>query len=185
MNRPIQTLKLQNERGSALVIVVLILAVVAVLGILSTRTATIELQVASHDKLHKMNWYATESVCDGLMPELIEKNIEDRHFGNQTPPFNYGPTTDLFVHKTSFWENTQPNGVDIEMNALSESDVSVCTYCTIGLLPGSGTNMNEGYAGLGEGAGRGGAQRIYTISGLGRGPAKSEARVVTGWRHVI
>ena len=183
MNRHHQ--RLQNENGSALVIVVLILAVVTVIGVLATRTATIELQVASHDKLHKMTWYATEAVCDGLMPELIEQNIENRDFGAEATPFNFGNSADLFIHKTDFWENMVGVGTDVEMEELSESNVTACTYCTVGPLPGSGDNMNEGYAGRGKTSAKGGTQRVYTISGLGRGPANSQARVVTGWRHVI
>lgn len=182
MNRP---LNMQNNDGSALVIVVLALLVVTVLGILSTRTATIDLQVASHDKLHKATWYATEAVVDGLMPELIERNIEERGFEDQTTPFIYGNTQNLWLHKTDFWLNDAPNGTDVEMNNLSQADVEACTFCTVGPLPGGANLMIEGYSSPGKSAAKGGTQRIYTISGVGRGPAKSEARVVIGWRHVF
>jgi hypothetical protein len=180
-----QRVNLKSNKGSSLIVVILVLLVVTVIGILATRTATIELQVASHDKLHKTTWYATEAVCDGLMPELIERNIEDRGFGDQTTPFNYGPTQNLWIHKTDFWVNDVPVGVDVEMGGLSQTDVNVCLFCTVGPLPGSGDNMIEGYSGRGKTSAKGGSQRIYTISGLGRGPANSESRVLTGWRHVF
>jgi hypothetical protein len=182
MNRPMH---LHNENGSALIVVILVLLVVTVIGILSTRTATIELQVASHDKLHKMTWYATEDVCDGLAPELIEQNIESRGFGSQAPPFNYGPTTDLWIHNSEFYLNEVCAGGDVQMDSLSETRVVAAIFGDTTLSPGNAIQLPEGYHGRGKGLAGGGAQIVYTISGLGNGPAKSQARVVTGWRHLI
>lgn len=176
---------LKNEKGSALIVVILVLTVMTVIGVLATRTSTIELQVASHDKLHKMTRYATEAVCDGLAPELIEQNIERRGFGSQTPPFNHGPTTDLWVHNSEFYLNETCNGADVQMDNLSETTVQVAMFGDTTLSPGNALQLPEGYHGRGKGLAGGGAQIIYTISGLGNGPAKSQARVVTGWRHLI
>ncbi len=176
---------LQNENGSALIVVILVLMVITVLGVLATRTSTIELQVASHDKLHKMTWYTTEAVCDGLAPEMIEQNIESRGFGSQTPPFNYGPTSDLWVHNSEFYLNEACNGADMQVDNLSETAVQVAIFGNTTLSPGNALQLPEGYHGRGKGLAGGGAQIVYTISGLGNGPAKSQARVVTGWRHLI
>ncbi len=181
-------MNLHNENGSALVIVVLILAVVTVLGVLATRTATIELQVASHDKLHKMVWYATESACDGLAPEMLEKNIEERGFGSAATPFAYGPTSaNLWILNSAFWQNDTCNvGGDIQMYSLNETDITTAVFGgNTEFNWGSAIQLPEGYHGRGKGLAGGGAQIRYTISALGQGPARSRARVATGWRHVI
>jgi Tfp pilus assembly protein PilX len=73
---------LRNDKGSALIITVLILVAATVIGLLASRTANIEQRIASYDKFHKMTWYATDSVVLGLMPELIEQNIAKRFHGS-------------------------------------------------------------------------------------------------------
>ena len=181
---------LRNEDGSALIVTVLILMTMTVIGILATRTATIELQVAGHDKVHKMTWYATDAVCDGLVPELIEQNIEQRGFGKTDDVIQYGPSGSLDIYTSEFYTNQAccvptPTDRDIEMSGLNDTDVSVCVFGRTRFMPGNAIQLPEGYHGRGKGMAGGGAQIIYIIRGLGRGPADSEARVAMGWRHVI
>jgi hypothetical protein len=183
-------LDIRNERGSALIVTVLILLAVTVIGILSTRSATIELQIAGHDKVHKMTWFATDAVCDGLVPELIEQNIEQRGFGDQLPPFKYGNSNDLDIHTSEFYLNEtcavpSETNRDIEMTGLAQTDVSVVVFGDTRFLPGNAIQLPEGYHGRGKGLAGGGAQIVYIIRGFGRGAANSQARVTTGWRHVM
>jgi hypothetical protein len=180
----------RNEQGSALIVTVLILMTVTVIGILASRTANIELQVASHDKVHKMTWFATDAVCDGLVPELIEQNIESRGFGSQTTPFKYGPSNDLDIFNSEFYLNEMcaipsETNRDIQMTGLSQTTVHVSVFGDTTFSPGNAIQLPEGYHGRGKGLAGGGAQIMFNIRGLGRGAANSEARVTTGWRHII
>lgn len=173
-----------------LIVVVLVLMVVTVIGLLASRTALIEQQIATNDKTFKMTWHATDAVVDGLMPELIEQNIAQRGFGNQTPPFTYGNTNNLDVYNSEFYLNEtcaipSETNRDVEMSGLSQTTVSVVTYGVTEFAPGNAIQLPEGYHGRGKGMAGGGAQIQFVIRGLGRGPANSQARVSSGWRHLI
>jgi Tfp pilus assembly protein PilX len=52
---------LANEQGSVMVIALIILALVTVLGISSTTTTSIELQIAANDKFNKISFFSAES----------------------------------------------------------------------------------------------------------------------------
>ncbi|MBT8340566.1 MAG: hypothetical protein HKP58_19080 [Desulfatitalea sp.] len=184
------SLKLSNQEGSTLIIVVLVLLVVTVLGVLSTRTALIEQQVATFDKVHKMTWHATDAVVSDLMPQLLEINIENRGW----PP-EYGdlPITlgnDFNVYTPEIYMNETcsiPSDAnrDVSMSNMNQTDVNVTVFGNTDLLPGNSTLMVEGYHGRGKGMAGGGAAITYTIFGVGRGVVNSEARVAAGYRHVI
>ena len=66
-----------NKRGSALVIALLMLVVLTLIGISATTTTTFELQIAGNDKLFKRAFYAADGATE-MGGELIEQNIEDR-----------------------------------------------------------------------------------------------------------
>ena len=68
---------LHNERGSALVIALLMLVVLTLIGISATTTTTFELQIASNDKLARTAFYVADSSTE-LGGEAIEQNIEER-----------------------------------------------------------------------------------------------------------
>jgi hypothetical protein len=50
-----------NDRGSALVLALLVLVLLTLMGISATTTSTIEVQMAGNDKFHEMAFYAAES----------------------------------------------------------------------------------------------------------------------------
>ena len=52
-----------NERGSAIVIAMLILTVLTILGISSINTSTIELQIVHNEKIYQQNFYQAESAA--------------------------------------------------------------------------------------------------------------------------
>ncbi len=52
---------LNNEKGSALVVAIIFLSVLTSLGIFSSTTAYVEMQIAGSHKINKMVFYAAES----------------------------------------------------------------------------------------------------------------------------
>jgi len=181
---------LRNDQGSTLVIVLLILVAITTIGLLSSRTSLIEQRIASYDKFHKVTWYATDAVVLGLMPELIEQNIANRGFGSGVPPIAYGNAGNLDVYNSEFYMNDQcaipsESNRDVEAKDLSGANVNVSVYGTTELSEGNAIQLPEGYHGRGHGLAGGGAAMIFVIRGLGRGAANTEARVASGWVHVI
>ena len=50
-----------NDRGSALVVALLVLVLLTLMGISATTTSTIEVQMAGNEKFHEMAFYAADS----------------------------------------------------------------------------------------------------------------------------
>ena len=184
-------LKYGNENGAALITTVLILVAVTVIGLLASRSSLIEQRIGTNDKIHKRTWYATEAVVSGLMPELIEQNIEKRGFGAGAPPIAYGPSNQLNVYTSDFYNNEQcaipsETNRDVQANNLAQTNVYVSIYGRTELSAGNAIQLPEGYTlPRGGGAAGGGTQKLYIIRGLGVGAANSQAYIPIGYRHVI
>lgn len=181
-----------NERGSILIVVVIVLLAVTVIGILASRTAFIEQRITSHDKTYKMTWFATDGNVQ-MTTELIEQNIEERGFGPTEPvAWGDGPVT---VFTSAFWKNeessvcadNQPSMTnrDIQDNHLGQTTTFIKVYGNRRLSTGNALQISAGDKGRGKGAAGGGAYIIYDIRGMGIGPDHSQARILQRWRHVI
>jgi len=97
-----------NEEGSVLVISVVILALLTVIGIAATSTTSIELQIASNDRIYKDNFYQAEGAAmmlaralEELTPADNEKLDDEKKF--KAPSGAYEDVVDM---------NT--NDVDVE-----------------------------------------------------------------------
>jgi hypothetical protein len=73
---------IDNQRGSALVVALLMLVVLTLIGISATTTTTFELQIATNDKLFKRAFYAADGATE-MCGEVIEQNIEERNWNNK------------------------------------------------------------------------------------------------------
>jgi Tfp pilus assembly protein PilX len=65
-----------NEKGSTLLISILILLLLTVIGIAATNTSTIEILISGNDKFAKKAFYA----ADGGIVYLETINLPRRHF---------------------------------------------------------------------------------------------------------
>ncbi len=68
---------INNEKGSLILIVVLILMSVTVIGIFALNTTTVETQIAANDKFHKMAFYNTDSGIYSI-PKIISEAVNNK-----------------------------------------------------------------------------------------------------------
>ncbi len=80
-----------NDRGSALVVALLVLVLLTLMGISATTTSTIEVQMAGNEKFHDMAFYAAES---GWQTSL---NWLDRQFPGVTQNLGWDWEEENFV----------------------------------------------------------------------------------------
>jgi hypothetical protein len=73
---------IDNQKGSVLVVALLILVVLTLIGISATTTTTFELQIATNDKLFKRAFYAADGATE-MCGEVIEQNIDERDWNNK------------------------------------------------------------------------------------------------------
>ena len=69
----------RDERGSTLLLAMLVISLLAVAGILSSRTSTMETRISKNDRLYKLAFYEAEGGAEAAT-ELLEQNIEERGF---------------------------------------------------------------------------------------------------------
>ncbi len=68
---------LGNKRGSVMVIVLLILSLLTIIGVASTRTTVIEMQIANNQTVHKINFYRAEGVISEGMQIMEDADLEN------------------------------------------------------------------------------------------------------------
>jgi len=191
-----------NQRGSALIVALLMLVVLTLLGISSTTTSTVELQISGNDKLYKSSFFAADGGT-AVGSELIEQNIEDRNWTDYSTRGNIGIINgDLYLNRDTdagidpIPSDTNQDAV-IPLSAIVDPtanpfilDTSVphTNLKIVGnsqLSTGSAVQLASGYEGKGKGAGGGGAWIIFDVRAQHRDVRDTAVMVLLGWRHVM
>lgn len=175
-----------NQRGAAIVLVLIMLAAVIIIGVASISTSTIELQSATQDVRHKIAFYAADGGTE-FGAEVLEQNIAC------PGGFSISTVGDIDVDNTGLWMNasaTKPSDANRDFYYPSGySAGEPHTNLTVGgvttLAAGGAIQMAAGYEGKGKGAPSGGAHILYDIYAEHLGSFNSKALVLLQWRHVI
>lgn len=200
---------LRNERGSALVVALLMLVVLTLIGISASTTTTFELQISGNDKLYKMAFYQADGGTEAGA-ELIEQNIEERDWNKVDGNGDLDPTTGTAIDGSNPYyrgyvrvesENPYMNAdigtavpsdgnrdVVIPADFVPGSDAPHTNILMGGdpvLSTGSAVLLASGYEGMGKGAGGGGVWIIYDVRAQHEGVRNSTSRINQHWRHVM
>lgn len=180
---------LQNEKGSALVIALIIMVVLTLLGQIATRTSTTEIKIAANDKRHKLTFYEADGATE-LATELIEQNIEETGFdtlimgtGNlikiETPDFALNEIEEATTPSDTSRDFFLPSGY-----VAPQPHTNFKVGGQVDFVPGSALQMAAAYEGRGKSAAQGGTQIVYDVVTQRVGLQNSEAIVRIQWRHV-
>ena len=200
---------LRNERGSALVVALLMLVILTLIGISASTTTTFELQISGNDKLYKMAFYQADGGTEAGA-ELIEQNIEERDWnkvdgsgdldpatGTAIDPYNPYYRGNVEVVTPNPYLNTDPVDPipsDTNRDAVIPADTppgSTAPHTNIRmggnsvLSTGSAVLLASGYEGMGKGAGGGGVWIVYNVRAQHEGVRNSTSRINQQWRHVM
>lgn len=143
---------LQNERGSVLIVSLLLLALLTVVGIAATRTAQVEQRLSGNEKHHKMAFYAAEAAVG---------------YAANTPAL-YGPLNMNGDDPASF-PNLADDSEIYSLNAEQGFNGSVQFLGASAPPRGSGTQIGAFTA------------YRYRMTCVGHGPAGAESRIETGF----
>ena len=191
---------LDNNRGSALVVALLMLVVLTLIGISATTTTTFELQIAGNDRLYKQAFYAADGATE-MGGELIEQNIEDRDwdFGadgvSAISPSNPLARGNVRLESPNPYMNREPmDGIPTDTNRdavyprtaiNSDPHTNIKAVGNTTLSTGSAVQLIAGYEGKGKGAAGGGAWITYDVRAERRDVSDTDVRILLGWRHVL
>ncbi len=182
-----------NEKGVAIITVLLLLAILTIIGLTGINTTITELQVARNDSLYKKGLYEADGGREFAV-ELLEQNISCPSGFTQVDDENPGGLLidKIQIENLNFWQNS-PADVPSDANrdiyypknyTGSEAHTNITVGGNAGLLEGAGIQVTHGYDGLGKGVGSGGALINYNIYAqhLTR---DSDSLLQIRWRHVI
>jgi Tfp pilus assembly protein PilX len=175
-----------DQRGTTIIFVMLIMAVLIIVGVTAISTSITEVKVSTHDVQHKVAFYAADGGTE-FAAELLEQNIS---CGSDFPA---SPVGSIEVETANFWMNlSAAKASDSNRDFYFPSGYSSGqphTNITIGgsasLSAGGAIQMAAGYEGKGKGAPSGGGQLVYDIYSDSLGPLRARSLVLLQWRHVI
>jgi len=188
-----------EEQGSVLFLVLLMITLLMVIGLLTSQSSTIQTRIAGNDRLHKTTFYEAEGGAQAGI-ELLEQNIDQKGFtvdANGRCDVGYvavDTTNSLKFYMNGALDKTArpgrpPANQDATIPRTQNPTVPPVTNLLIGgnpsLSTGGAVQMMAGYQGTGKGAAAGGACVTYDIRSRHQGPDRSECTINIGWRHVM
>ena len=172
-----------NDRGSAMIIALLILVVLTILGITATTTTEIEVMIAGNERFHKIAFYNTDSGIYST-PKLIRECVEAED-GTQpvltSISYLVGGTNNFFRQVMGY--DAYDSGVSDIQFALGGNNVQMDVQKTSQeTLVGGSSVFAEGTSAIGGGAG--GIAIKYTMDSLGTGPSNSQSYIEGVYRLI-
>jgi hypothetical protein len=184
-----------DERGSVLIVALLILVLLTIIGISATTTTNIETQIAGNDKFHKIAFnnadsgiFPTAKVISDIMDHQIEPDEDElspivylQNNGDEGPPDGT-----LFRELMGYDEDpgNPDNGADDIRFDLDGYEVNVNINRTgVMNIAGGATEFASGAEGIGVGAG--GVAVMYNLDSVGEGPVNSQANIAADYRKVV
>lgn len=164
---------MNNEKGSVLVVALLILVVLTLLGISASTTTEIELQIAANEKFHKIAFYNADSGVYST-PKLIRSSVEEGAQPPLTLPAKYLDGGDFFREVMGYdvYDTDKDIGYTLGGNTV-EVDVRRTGQEAIA---GGGAEFGSGSEGVGVGS-AGGVAILYTLDSHGEGPSSSQSNI--------
>lgn len=185
-----------DESGFVLVASLLILMILVVIGFAATNTATIEIQIAGNEKVHKMAFYNGDS---GIFtaPKVISQAIEDDAdpavapditiFGadetSYTPDYTVGSGR-FYREIMGFVEDGTAGDFDMQFVLGGFNvDVDIDHAGTMPLPGGAGAEFASGSSGIGAGS-TGGYEIRYDLTSTGYGPVNAQSQILARYRKI-
>lgn len=75
---------LSNDEGSVLVIALVMLALLTTLGIMSTNTTSVDLQISQNERIHRQNFNFAEAAAMEAAQRLIDDDINGNNYTTAT-----------------------------------------------------------------------------------------------------
>ena len=138
-----------NEKGSAIIIALMILLVLTIIGISSTNTTIVELQTVRNEGIYKQNLYLAEGSAQEAIQRLYNQAKSDpSELKNKTPVWLNGEAVDMA--NVNNWDSDGANGDDNSLVASIDPD-TVFTIVDRGISSGgsldiSGTTSTHDFA---------------------------------------
>ncbi len=162
------------DRGSALVIALIVLAILGALGVASLDVADMNILISANDRDAKDAFFHADSGAN-----VGHEYLEDSLFALNSTYYD----SDANVWSGNFTFVPANFSLQFYVNG------QIGTYIRSGLLDteinrGSAMQIGAGYEGIGKGAAGGGTLSNYLVRSHRLGQRNSQAEVDLGWKHI-
>ena len=113
---------MNNEEGSAIVVAVMILMVVTIIGVSSTNTTTVELQIVRNDGIYKQNLYLAEAAAQEGIQRIWNLSRTDPFLLERKAPVWLN---DIDMSDLANWDNDDTGGDDTAEVSSMDADASL------------------------------------------------------------
>lgn len=183
---------LRNEKGSVIVVALLLLVFLTLIGIGATTTSTTDIQIVRNEKSHGVAFYQADSGVYST-PKLISESIEQA--ANPTQDDTSGTainvdyldtgdaaTSSFFDELMGYQANDSDRDIGYTLGGYSvQVDVQRNRAESV---VGGGVEFAAGAEGVGAGA-MGGVAIYYDLDSLGSGPYDARSNVLALYRKVM
>jgi hypothetical protein len=174
-----------NERGSAIVIVIMLIALLSFVGIATITFTTTELQTAGNDLRSKIAFYNADGAVE-VASELLEQNT------NCPNGFSISNIGDVVVEDLDFRQNTVPSAPsDADRDLYFPAGYGTGPHTNVNIGGSTGTTqgasiiMASGYEREGKSKAAGGTFKLYDIVSQHEGSLNTVSLIRAQWRHVV
>lgn len=168
---------INNEKGTVLVVALIIMGLLAIMGTAIMMTTSIELRVARNDRASKTAFYRAENgrIMGAMASEAAAWGID------YVDGSNFEDVPDITIMDGDFIMEDFNDGDDVAAapdvrvreNGSLAADVDV-DKLSVGSLPGSSAEFAAGYEGAGASSG---VMTIIAVDSIGTEPTGASARV--------
>ena len=178
-----------NEKGSALVLSILVLVILTIIGIGATNTTTTDLTISRNQKVHKVAFYAADGGAEAGI-ELVEQNIDEKNWSDNSDHGDCKVVNGDFYMNADLGSTETPGDSNRDVyTPKAYSAGNPHTNLRIGgntdLSSGGAIQMISGYGGTGFGSAGAGAWVNYDIRAQHQGEINSTCVVNIMWRHLL
>jgi hypothetical protein len=203
----------REEDGGVLVVALIMLVLMGMLGIAASSTSSIEMRIATNERLHRVAFYAADGSTEAATV-LLERDIAGRGPGVRLVSGQAGGVCNIEKCASDFWTNLVAPDVEDARICMRDpgSGLEVCdvalyfsreevtkaledlqkgeelTTSGVALSPGGAISLTAGYEGRGKAVG---AFIDYNIDSqsttkfLAGGSSGARARIRVKYRHVL
>ncbi len=165
-----------------MVVALIMLALLTMIGISSSRTSEIDLLIAGNHKFHQIAFhhadsgvYATPKVVSACVDAGTQVDLASVSYLDSGTSDFYREVMGYAPHDTSRDLRFLLSGLRVEMDVERTGQKN---------LAGGGVEFASGAEGVGAGSG-GGVAVFYSLNSLGEGPSSARSNVVGEYRKVI
>jgi Tfp pilus assembly protein PilX len=132
-------LSIENEKGSAIVVGLMILMVVTIIGVSATNTTTVEQQIVRNDGIYKQNLYLAEAAAQEGIQRIWNMSRSDPFQLERKAP---AWLNDADMSDISNWDDDGADGDDTALVSSTDTDASLAVTAA-GIAEGGSLDISN------------------------------------------